>query len=529
MKIPTRLAALAAAVALFSCSHPRPPKPTEPQGPAADAPRTEPSPAPPAATAAPAVDRSQPPALGPNPPLALPAQRHFTLANGLRVRLVEQRRLPIVAFDLVVDAGAARDPADLPGLASFTADMLTEGTKSRTATQLSDALGFLGASINAAAAPDSAHLGGATLSEHLPAFLELFADVARNPAFPPADFERVQDERRVTLLQQRDQPAMVASRAFVSLFWGNHPYGHPLLGTEAAVERTRRRDLARFHAQYWVPANAELVVVGDVSEADLRPLLEKTLGPWAKGKAAAPLPPRAPAAPHRTLLIDKPGAPQSYLALGLPGLDRRSEDYVEATVLFEVLGGGMSSRLFRKLREEKGYTYGVGAGADARRLAGASVVRGSVKAEVTGAALQDLLGELQRMRDEPVPAEELAEAKNGIVRSLPGRFSSVGGIAGQLAVLAVHGLPDDYWGTYAREVEQVTPADVQRVARKYLDPQRLTLVVVGARGVVEPQLASVPVGKVELDRTRNPLLPRKPAVKPPRPAGPVGVVAPPAP
>jgi len=508
------LRALAALLLALACATPRPPPPAAPQAapePSASAPRAEPPPA--APLPAPDVDRSQPPPLGPNPPLTLPDQHHLSLRNGLRVRVVEDHRLPIVALDLVVDAGASRDPAPLPGLASFTAAMLSEGTRTRTATEISDQVGYLGASLSAAAGPDAASLTGNCLSQHLPAFLEIFADVAQNPSFSSPDFERVLDERRVILLQQRDQPSVVALKAFATTFWGKHPYGHPIIGTEAALSRMRPADLVRFHDRLWRPANAELVVVGDVTEAGLRPLLERTLGPWKPGRRAPPLAQQGPAAPHRTVLIEKPGASQAFLALGAPGLDRRSPDYVAATVMFEVLGGGSSSRLFRTLREEKGYTYGIGAGADARRLGGGSVVRGSVKAEVTGAALKDLLFELSRMRDEPVPEEELTEAKDGIVRSLPADFAMVSEIAGHLGELATDGLPDDYWNTYAQEVEQVTAADVQRMARKYLDLDRLTLVMVGPAQVA-PQLSSLPIGPLQVVHPTNPPLPRKPALTP---------------
>ena len=528
-------APLALSLAALSCATARPPPPAP--APAAEAPAPPPAqaeappapepvvsripselPAPPAGTASPApegLDRSRPPPLGPSAPLRLPDQHHFTLSNGLRVRMVEYHRLPVIALDLVMDAGGARDPAELPGVASFTAAMVTEGTRTRTATQISDQVGLLGADLGAAAGPDSSTLSGACLVEHLPAFLEIFADVASQPAFPAEDFDRVKDERRVALLQQRDQPPVLAARAFIGAFWGNHPYGHPLLGTEASLERTRVADLARFHDRFWVPANAELVVVGDVTEAELRPLLERSLGSWAPGKPAPPLPARAPAAPHRTLLVDKPGAPQAYLILGAPGLDRRSPDYVAASVMLEVLGGGSNSRLFRSLREEKGYTYGIYAGADARRLAGASVVRGNIRANVTGPAIHDLLAEMSRMRDEPVPGDELAEAKAGLVRSLPAEFASAAEIAGHLGELAVHGLPDDYWNGYARAVEGVTAADVQRAARRYLSLDRTTMVLVGAKEIVRPQLAGLKVGPVELHREVNPPLPRKRARPPP--------------
>ncbi len=474
-----------------------------------------------AAAAAPQPDRSKPPEKGPAPALHVPAQEKFVLANGLRVRLVEYRRLPIVAMNLVVDAGASRDPANAPGLASLTAGMLTEGMKTRTATQISDEVGFLGASLGAGASIDSASLSGGTLSRHLPKFLEIFADVAMNPAFPKADFDRVQDERIVGLIQQRDQPQAVASKAFQPVFWGTHPYGHYSLGTEASVRAMHPADLAAFHDRLWRPANAELVVVGDVSAADLKAMLEKTLGTWAPGTAAPPLEPAPAASPHRALLLDKADAPQSYLYLGMPGLRRSSEDYVAGTVAFQVLGGGMASRLFRNLREDKGYTYGIYSRGDARKLAGASVIVGSVKAEVTGAAITELFGEIRRLREEPVPAQELDEAKDALVLSLPAGFATAGATAGRIADLVVNGLPDDYWNRYADLVRKVTPADIQRYAQKYLDPAQLTLVMVANPQTVKPQLADLPLGPVE-ERAPQATPPSETPAKPGAPAKPAG-------
>jgi predicted Zn-dependent peptidase len=487
----TRRAAALALLAAAACAAQRQAPP----------PAAAPSAAAPAASAAAAAagpDRSRPPENGPAPELRIPEQKHFTLANGLKVRLVEYRRLPIVALNLVADAGAARDPAARPGLASFTAAMLTEGTKTRSATRLSDEVGFLGASIGASAGADSASIGGATLGKHLPKFLELFADVAMNPAFPKGDFERVQDERLVALLQQRDQPHAIASRAFAPVFWGAHPYGHYLLGTEESVKATRPKDLAAFHERHWRPGNAELVVVGDVSEAELRPLLQRTLGTWKPGRPVRALPPAPAAAPKRTVLLEKANAPQAYLLLGMPGLQRSSEEYVAASVAFQVLGGGMSSRLFRNLREDKGYTYGIYARGDARRLAGASFVVGSVKAEVTGAAVKELLSEIGRLRQEPVGEAELEDAKNALVLGLPADFATAGGIAHRLADLAVHGLPDDYWNSYADLVRKVTADDVRRFAAARLDPARLTIVMVASPEAVKAQLAGLPVGPIEV-------------------------------
>jgi zinc protease len=492
------LAALALACATSKPAAPQPAKAAP--APAAAAPSAAapaaPSAAAPAAPSGP--DRSHVPPLGPAPELRLPPQRHLVLSNGLKVRLVEHHQLPIVALHLVVDAGASRDPAKLPGVASFTAAMLTEGTKTRSATRISDEVGFLGASLGAGASPDAAFLSGSTLSKHLPKLLELLADVAMNPAFPGKDFARVQDQRKVALLQQRDQPVVVASKAFIDTFWAGTPYGHFSLGTEASVAGTTPAALAAFHRTFWRPANAELVVVGDVTAETLVPALEKTLGRWPKGTAPAKLAAAAPAAPHRTVLIEKPDAPQSFFLLGAPGIDRASPDFVTATVAFQVLGGGLASRLFRNLREDKGYTYGVDAAADARRLAGASVVQGSVKADVTGPALKELLFELGRMRAEPVPPAELEDAKNALVLSLPSDFASVQGIAGRVAALVIYGLPDEYWNGYADAVARVTAADVSRVSTEVLGPSRLTLVVVGVPDVVKPQLDGLALGPVEV-------------------------------
>jgi predicted Zn-dependent peptidase len=491
------LAAVLAALQAAACAAPRaeaPPPPAAAAPPSGASAAVAPVPAP--APAGP--DRAEPPRRGPPPELRVPSQTHFTLSNGLRVRLVRYDRLPIVALNLVVDAGGARDPKDRPGLASMTAEMMNEGTRSRTATQISDEVGFIGASLNAVAGFDAASLVGASLSRHLPKLAELFADVAVNPTFPKVDFRRVQDERVVALLQQRDQPPAVAGKAFAEVFWGSHPYGHWLGGTERSVKAMTPAELARFHARFWTPAAAELVVVGDVDEAGLRAVFEPTLGRW-RAAAPAPRPSSAPpAGVRRTVVIEKAGAPQAFLQLGLPGIPRSSPDYVATQVAFQVLGGGTASRLFRELREAKGYTYGIGARADARRLAGSSIVAGSVKADATGEAMRDLLDQLRRLRDEPVPAAELDDAKAAIVLSMPAGFATAGGIAGHLAELAVHGLPDDYWNRYVDEVRAVTPADVQRVARQVLDPSRLTVVVVGDSKVIAPQLAGLPIGRVEL-------------------------------
>jgi predicted Zn-dependent peptidase len=201
---------------------------------------------------------------------------------------------------------------------------------------------------------------------------------------------------------------------------------------------------------------------------------------------------------RRTILVEKAGAPQALLMMGMPGLDRASDDIAAVQVAFQILGGGSASRLFRHLREEHGYTYGIYARADARRLAGSSLVLGSVKAEVTGAALKDLLGEFETLRQTPVSAGELKDARDAIALELPASFATAAGIASKLADEAVYGLPDDYWDRYVTAISAVSAADVQRVAQKYLDLDRLTTVMVGPASALRPQLEGLPLGPIEV-------------------------------
>jgi predicted Zn-dependent peptidase len=445
-----------------------------------------------------APDRAQVPANGAPPALQVPAQQHFQLANGLKVRLVEYHRLPIVALDLVLGAGAVHDPVDRPGLASFTADMLTEGTRTRTATQISDQLGAIGAQLGAGAGFDSAQVSGTVLSSHLDALLELLADVAISPSFPQADFARVQDERLVALVQQRDVPRALAAKAFAHAFWGKHPYGHWIMGSEQSVGATTRGELSRFHDQFWRPQNAELVVVGDVSEAQLQAMLGKTLARWTPGAAQAGPTPVARPTGKKTLLIEKRRASQTFLMMGAPGPERAAPDFAAAQVAFQILGGGSASRLFRSLREEHGYTYGIYARAEARRLGGTSFILGSVKADVTGLALEELLAQVAAIRDQPVSQAELEGARASIALELPAAFATASGIASKLAEEVAYGLPDDYWDRYAADVMKVTVSDVQRAAQKYLDLDALVTVMVGDAAQVQPQLQSTALGAAEV-------------------------------
>jgi len=472
------------------------------RGPASSGPAT---PAPVIALTVPPGDRSRVPLPTSAPALRLPQQRHFALSNGLKVRLVEVHKLPILSLYLVVDAGAIHDPAEAPGLASLTAAMMTEGTARRSAIQISDDLGAIGATLQAGAGFDSASLSGSVLSAHLDELLALFADVLVEPSFPPGDFARVQDQRLVTLLEQRDQPGVVAAKAFQKLYWGDHPYGHWPMGTGASLRALRREDLVRFHALRWRPRGSELVVVGDVSFEALLAKLEKALAGWTGAVPPTPAAVEKRAPGQRALLIPKSGpAPQAFVLMGMPGFARSSKDFVPGEVALQILGGGSASRLFRELREKQGYTYGIYARAEARRLGGTSLIVGSVRTEVAGAATRALLEQIALLRREKVPEEELTVARHALLLSLPAEFATTLGIAGKLGEEVVYGLPDGYWDEYAAEVARVSAEDVERVAKAYLDPDALTTVMVCDPAAVRPQLEGLPLGDIEVARGSEP-------------------------
>jgi predicted Zn-dependent peptidase len=320
------------------------------------------------------LDRKVVPPAGPSTEVVFPAVQQRTLGNGLRVYVVERRNVPVVTMRLVVDAGSAADPAGRGGLAAFTAEMLDEGTTTRSSLQLVDELELLGADLSTGGGYDVATVQLNTLSRNVRPALGILADVVARPAFATAELERVRGQRLTALMQQQDQPVTLANRELaMRIFGGEHPYGRPLEGTPATLRRFSPQDLRAFHQQYYRPANARLIVVGDVRTAELIPQLNTAFAAWT-GSTAQQV--RYPAAPQpqpatRVYLIDKPGAAQSEVRIGHVGVARNHPDHFPLLVLNAVLGGQFTSRINLNLRENKGYTYGARSGWTQRREPGA--------------------------------------------------------------------------------------------------------------------------------------------------------------
>ena len=456
-------------------------------------------------------DRTVEPEVGPTPSFDPPPVVRRTLANGLEVLIAERHELPILTLNLVLKGGETLVPAGKEGLASLTASLLTEGTADRDSLALAGALAEIGASIRADGGLEESTLSLTTLTKHAAKALDLYADVLLHPAFPEDALERFRARRLASILARSQSPSGIAGVVFPRLLYGQeHPYGRPDLGTPASIKALTREDARTFYERLYHPENAALIVVGDITPDAAVEALNAALETWGPGGApvahAVPEPPSG--APVTVYLVDKPAAAQSILAVGQVGQPRGTPDYFPLTVMNAILGGQFSSRINLNLREAKGYTYGARSSFDFRQGPGPFQAGGAVRTEVTREALVELVKEISEIIDgRPATDAELAFAKDRIIKGFPGRYETTFGVAGALAELVIYRLPDDYFSKYQAEIESVSLADVGRVARTYLDPGRMVILVVGDRAKVEPTLADLPFAKVirALDPDGNPL------------------------
>ena len=437
-------------------------------------------------------DRSHAPAPGPPPALRLPAIQKLRLSNGIPVFLVERHKVPLVQALVVFRGGAAADPQNRPGLTNLTASLLERGAGSRSALEISDIADYLGANLSAGAGWDSTTVGVNVPSARLEPGLALLGDVVMNPTFPAPEVERVRSELLTEILQWRDDPEQVASVAFSKAVYGAHPYSRDLQGDASSVQSITRDEIVRFHAERYAPATAAIVIAGDAAAGSLLPLLEGTFGKWkaAGGLAAAAIPPARQVGKRRVVLVDKPDAPQSQIVIGRVGPARSTPDFFPLIVTNTILGGSFTSRLNHNLRETKGYTYGAESQFDFRLSTGPFIAEAAVQTDKTGAALTEFFKELEGIRSR-VPADELARAKNYTARRFPSAFETAGQLAGRIRDQFVYGLPEDYFNTYVARIEAVTAADVQRVARTWIDPAGMVIVIVGDRKKIEAEVQSI--------------------------------------
>ncbi len=429
-----------------------------------------------------------------DPKFSLPGIQKKKLSNGLEVWFVQQSELPIVSMNLVVKTGGDANPKGKEGLADMTASLMNEGTKKRSATEISNQLQSIGANVFINSDWDSTNAVMQTLTKHLDTALDIYADVVTNPTFPAEELETTRKRSLTALLQRKDNPGAIANVAYGKLLYGeNHPYGRALDGNEDSLKEIKREDLVKFYETYYRPNNATLIVVGDTNSKTLLPKLEKAFSGWKSADVPKTDVPNAKAFDKPGIyIVDKPGAAQSELRIGQIGVARDNPDYVPLLVMNHILGGQFSARVNMNLREDKGYTYGARTNFSFRRGAGPFTASSGVQTAVTKESVVEFMKELNGIRGSiPVSKEEMEYGKQSLIRAFPRQVETVGQISGRLADLIVYDLSDNYVNEYLAKINAVTLEDINRVANKYLTPDKMAILIVGDKSVIEPRLKEI--------------------------------------
>jgi predicted Zn-dependent peptidase len=436
-------------------------------------------------------------------PYDFPDTVRSQLANGLRVIVTPMPGRELVSATLALRSGAADEPDAQGGATVLAARGLTEGTELRDAIELTEAAERLGASHHAESGWDATSAGVDVPESRLAAALELLAEIVRRPSFPESEIERLRDERLTDLIQAKADPRRRADEAFIgTIYAATSPYRRPAGGTSDTVATLTSAELRAVHARFTVPSRAALVVAGDVDAAAVHRVAESLFGDWPSVDAGAGAAVDDTAARDTRIVrvIHRPGAVQTEIRIGHPALPRHNPDYHAVSVMGAILGGLFNSRLNMNLREEKGYTYGASAGFDLRRARGPFTARAAVNTDVTLPALHEFLAELDRIREVPVTDAELKAARDFLVGVFPLRFETPGPVAGSLAGLFIHDLPDDELDRYRGAIEAVSADDVLRVARAHIRPEAAAIVLVGDADQFGAALDEAAVGPIEVVR-----------------------------
>jgi zinc protease len=446
--------------------------------------------------------RETPPQPGPPRPYHFPHVTRATLPNGLRVLVAENHSAPLVSLRALVRSGADHDTVELAGLASTTADLLDEGAGTRDAIRLAEDIGLLGGSLGTGADWDASYISLDALSRNAEGTLELFADVTSRATLPEDGLERVRAERLTEILQQRDEPSAIAGKRFANLLYGTGAYGNSIIGNAESVARLTRADAERFYRQHYVPNNTSVVVTGDIDVKNAIALVERALGSWKRGAE----PPRPTVNPNaieasRIYVIDRPQAVQSEIRIGHIGVPRSTEDYFALSVMNAILGGVFNSRINLNLREKHGYTYGARSTFAFRRQAGPFVVAAPVRNEVTRESVSEVLAELRRIRTGDIDERELDDTKNYLIGVFPATVQTASDVSGRLLDMELYGLPEDYFDRYRENIAAIGKAEVEHVAQKYIDPERVLIVIVGNAEQIREPLGhlGMPIHEVDLD------------------------------
>ncbi|HEX6182655.1 MAG TPA: pitrilysin family protein [Pyrinomonadaceae bacterium] len=446
-----------------------------------------------------------PPPAAPRP-VNVPKPAERTLANGLRVIVIENHATPLVGAQLMVKNGGEVDPAELSGVADMTAELLTKGTKTRTAPQIAQEIEALGGVINSAAGWDASRANVNVIASKTEAALTILADVVRNPVFKDEEIERLRQQYLDSLSVGMNSPGTLASWVASRVVFGGSPYGHPVSGTPESIPRIKREDITSLHSTYYRPDNAILVIGGDIKSADAFKLAEKLFGDWAKPSTALPAAPSksdAAAAKPRVVVVDMPGAGQAAVVFARRGIARTDPEFYSGIVANSVLSG-YSGRLNQEIRIKRGLSYGARSSLDTRRDVGPFVASAQTKNQSGAEVASLLVGELTRLSSEAVTEAELTPRKAVVIGGFGRSLETTEGLVGQVASLALYGLSLDEINRYIASVQAVTPAQIQKFAGSRLGAADANIIIVGdAKEFIEPLRKQFPnvevIKREELD------------------------------
>ena len=405
--------------------------------------------------------------------------KRVVLSNGIILLVAETHALPMVNISVAVKAGAIYNPQGKAGVASLTAALLDEGTKTRTSKQIADEIDFIGGRLSASGGTDYSSASLVVLKKDINTGLDLLSDVLLNPVFPEDEVERKKKETLASIIADRDDPNAIASKAFYKAVFAGHPYGMPGEGDEESVEKITRDDIVNFYQKYYKPNNTIMVVVGDITLDEAVVFIRKYFSSWEKGDIQLPdIPPVEKLKKSDSILIDK-SLTQANIMLGHTGISRDNPDFYAVHLMNYILGGGgFSSRLTKEIRDNKGLAYSVYSRFDVNKYPGAFSVEIQTKNETARVAIDGILAELKRIREEKVSDEELREAKAYITGSFPLKLDTNAKIGGYLMFLEYYNLGLDYLDKYTGYIQAVTKDDILKVAQKYIDPENFVLVAV---------------------------------------------------
>lgn len=438
------------------------------------------------AIAAQQAQKQKPPTPGTPRNFSIPEIRRFDLPNGLKVRFVSYGEVPKTTVRLVTQTGNVDETNDEVWLADVTGAMLEQGTTTRSAEKMAQEVALMGGALDVTVGINQTTIGSDVFSESATQAVALIADVARNPSFPEADLTRIKTDLARRLSIERSQPGPIAAEKFSQVLFANSPYGRTY-PTEAALAGYTLAQVRSFHDRNFGAARSFVYVVGRFDTAAVEDAIRKSFGDWKAGTAAVK-PQVSPVSERKLHFIDRPGAVQSTLYIGLPVIDATNREYLALTVMNALLGGSFNSRITANIREAKGYTYSPTSTVTSRLGAASWAEMADVTTAVTGASIKEILGEIDRLRNEPPTADELRGIQNYLAGTFVLRNSARPGIASQLAFLDLYSLSEDYLRNYVQNVYALTPADIQRLARTYIDPAKLAIVVVGDKAQVTDQL-----------------------------------------